>query len=77
MSHPDFEVRRSSTTELQGLDVVPGSETNSAALNPVSPNTNESRSDAAIEAEGEVKEIEQLEARVEELEDQLKREEKR
>ena len=75
MSKPDRKIRRSSTTELQGLDVVPGSETNFAALSPVSPNSNKSRSDAAMEIEGEVKEIEQMEARVEELEEQLKREE--
>ena len=69
MSQPDFGVRHSSTTELRGLDVVPDTETHSAALNPVSPNNNhKGHDDVALEAEGEVNEIEQLEDRVEELE---------
>ena len=76
VSHSDIAIRHSSTTELRELDVVPSLETKPAALSPVSPSINQDHSDVAMEAEGEVKEIEQLEARVEELEDQLKREEK-
>ena len=77
MSGTQLNTGANSSTELQGLDATSQAATNRTTLNPISPDKGAKHNKSAI-AESkdvdEIKEIDKMLERVEELEDQLKRE---
>ena len=77
MSGTQLNTGANSSTELQGLDATSQAATNRTTLNPISPDRGAKHNKSAI-AESkdvdEIKEIDKMLERVEELEEQLKRE---
>ena len=77
MSGTQLNAGADSSTELQGLDATEHAATNRTTLSPISPNRGAKHSKSATTEDkdvDEIKDIDKMLERVEELEEQLKRE---